>query len=107
MAAALRGVMMRLSAALIFTLVIAAVWPLAAAETLPLPPGKPAGVAQAQMNNHQLFIYITIGGTIATVTAGLLLLKKTKAAATPTTTIPASAAAALGASLGTATTTTS
>jgi len=60
---------------------------LAVAQTLP--PGKPAGVAEAQMNNHQLFIYLTIGGTLVTVAGAFLLIKNKNGsgnAATGTTT---------------------
>jgi hypothetical protein len=70
------GVQMRIYGAAILVLAFAGSRPLAAAEPQPLAPGKPAGVAEAQINNHQLFIYITLGGTVATVAAGLLLLKK-------------------------------
>jgi hypothetical protein len=60
---------------------------LSGAQTLP--PGKPAGVAQAQMDNHQLFIYLTVGGTLVTVVGAFLLVKNKNGsgnAATGTTT---------------------
>lgn len=44
--------------------------PLAVPAMEPLPPGKPAGVAQA--NNHQMFIYISLG-MIAIAAGGLAL----------------------------------
>jgi hypothetical protein len=90
---------MRVCVATILALTLAGFRLAAAAETPPLAPGKPAGLAEAQINNHQLFIYITLGGTLATVAASLLLLKKSSST---------SAATATGApGAATATTTTS
>jgi hypothetical protein len=86
---------MRLVAVPILALVFAVTRPLAAAETGLLAPGKPAGLSEAQMNNHQLFIYITIGGSVATLAAGLLLMKKTSAAGTANA-APASAVSVAG-----------
>jgi hypothetical protein len=52
----------------------------------PLPPGKPAGVSEAATNNHELFIYISLG-MIALTAAGVALNFRhhSSAAATPTT----------------------
>ena len=37
-----------------------------------LPPGKPAGMSEAQLNNHQLFVYLTIGGLLVTAAGAAL-----------------------------------
>ena len=61
----------------------------AADNDAPLAPGKPAGVAQAEMNNHDLFIYISLG-MIALAAGGmaLSLSHSSATAAAPTTTTP-------------------
>lgn len=60
----------------------------AADSDAPLAPGKPAGVEEAAMNNHDLFIYISLG--MITVAAGGIALSlshhSSAAAAAPTTT---------------------
>jgi hypothetical protein len=64
--------------------------PVYAAESdAPLAPGKPAGVAQAEVNNHDLFIYISLG-MIALAAGGMALSfsHSSATAAAPTTTAP-------------------
>ena len=51
----------------------------------PLAPGKPAGVAQAEMNNHDLFIYLSLG-LVAVGAAGMVLIFTRSSASSPTTT---------------------
>jgi hypothetical protein len=92
MGAGYGGVQMRVCVATILALTLAGFRLAAAAEAPPLAPGKPAGLAKAQINNHQLFIYITLGGTVVTVAASLLLLKSSTSAATATS-APAAATA--------------
>ena len=50
----------------------------------PLPPGKPAGVEQA--NNHELFIYISLGLIALTVGGIALSYVRTGSSAAPVTT---------------------
>lgn len=58
---------------------------LARDSSTPLPPGKPAGVAQAEINNHDLFIYIGIGAMAAAAGGMAVILGHSSSSATTTT----------------------
>ena len=75
---------MRRLTGLVCGLVWAACPALAAAGDGPLPPGKPAGVTQAQDTNMRLFYIITAAGTVVLIAGAIWELKKgTAAAAAP------------------------
>jgi hypothetical protein len=60
----------------------------------PLAPGKPAGLAKAQLNNHQLFIYLTVTAALGSVAGAFLLIKNRHSSSNAATTPAAPDAAA-------------